>query len=107
MNSLILIKINSFVKNRLIEFSGTFLVIIGIFLLISITSYSPGDPNFIYSPESVEIKNIGGFYGSVISDFLLQSIGLISFFVVLNLLNWGFTLITNKKINNEKNRSQS
>ena len=96
MNSQILVKINDFLKNRLIEFSGILLVIIGAFLLASILTYSPNDPNFIYKPEDVEIKNIGGFYGSVISDFLLQSIGLISFFIILNLFNWGFLLIKAK-----------
>ena len=100
MNSQILIKINSFVKNRLIEFTGILITVIALFLLISIASYSPSDPNFIYTPENANIKNFGGFYGSVISDFLLQSIGLISFFVVLNLLNWGFALISDKKIIN-------
>ena len=100
MNSQILIKINNFVKNRLVELSGILLLIIGIFLLISIASYSPADPNFIYAPDDVEIKNIGGFYGSVISDFLLQSIGLISFLIVINLLDWGLTLTLKKKIRN-------
>lgn len=100
MSSQILVKINNFLKNRLIELSGTLLVLISIFLLIVIASYSPGDPNFIYSPEIVEIENLGGFYGSVVSDFLLQSVGLISFLIVINLLFWGFRLITEKKIQN-------
>ena len=84
MNSQILIKINSFIKSRLVEFLGILLVVTGIFILVSILSYSPSDPNFIYTPENTNIKNIGGFYGSVISDFLLQSIGLISLLVILN-----------------------
>ena len=67
------------------ELLGFVLVFIGIFLLASIVSYSPSDPNFIYYPENTEIKNIGGFYGSVISDFLLQSLGLISFFFVFKI----------------------
>ena len=100
MNSQILIKINSFIKSRLVEFLGILLVVTGIFILVSILSYSPSDPNFIYTPENTNIKNIGGFYGSVISDFLLQSIGLISLLVILNLFNWGFTLISSKKISN-------
>ena len=100
MNSHMLLKINSFVKSRLMEFLGILLVVTGIFLLVSIVSYSPSDPNFIYTPENTNIKNIGGFYGSVISDFLLQSIGLISLLVILNLFNWGFTLISSKKISN-------
>ena len=93
MNSQILIKINSFVKSRLVEFLGILLVVISIFLLVSIASYSPSDPNFIYTPENVEIKNLGGFYGSVISDFLLQSIGLISFLITINFFYWGLKII--------------
>ena len=103
MNSQILIKINNFVKYRLIEFSGILLVLIAIFVLIAIVSYSPEDPIFIYSPENTQIKNFGGFYGSIISDFLLQSIGIVSFFVVLNLLYWGYKIIKEKKIKNKKN----
>jgi S-DNA-T family DNA segregation ATPase FtsK/SpoIIIE len=98
MNSKILTKVNYFIKNRLMELLGFVLVFISIFLLTSIVSYSPSDPNFIYSPENTEIKNIGGFYGSVISDFLLQSLGLISFFLVFNFFCWGLIIIIKKKI---------
>ena len=98
MKSQILIKINHFLKNRLIEFLGLLLMLFSIFLLASIITYSPSDPNFIYSPENTEIKNIGGFYGSVISDFLLQSIGLISILIVINFFYWGLKIVTIKKI---------
>ena len=100
MNSQILTNINSFLRKRLIESLGALLIFIGIFLLAIIISYSPDDPNFIYTPENVEINNIGGFYGSVISDFFLQSLGLISILFVYNLISWGFTLINEKIINN-------
>ena len=59
MNSGNLVKINNFFKNRLIEFSGVSLVIFSIFVFLSIASYSPGDPNFIYTPEQIDIKNFG------------------------------------------------
>ena len=100
MYSQILIKINSFVKKRFIEFSGILLVITSIFLLISILSYDQGDPSLTYTPETNLLKNLGGFYGSAIADFILQSIGLVSFFIIINLFNWGFTLIKEKKIDN-------
>ena len=100
MNSQILIKINKFVKYRLIELSGGFLVLSSIFLLVSLISYSPSDPNFIYTPENVEIKNFGGFYGSILSDFLLQSMGLISFLVIISLFFWGLKFLTEKRISN-------
>lgn len=98
MYSQILIKINSFVKKRFIEFSGILLVITSIFLLISILSYDQGDPSLTYTPETNLIKNLGGFYGSAIADFILQSIGLVSFFIIINLFNWGFVLIKEKKL---------
>ena len=97
MNSQILIKINNFLKSRLIEISGILLILASIFLLFSVISYSPSDPNFIYRPESTEIKNLGGFYGSVISDFLLQSFGLISFLLIINIFDLGCKIIFIKK----------
>jgi len=100
MNSQVLLKINNFIKNRLTELLGIFLMLASFFLLASIVSYSPSDPNFIYTPGSIEIKNIGGFYGSVISDFLLQSLGLISILLTLNFFYWGFKVTAKKKISN-------
>ena len=100
MKSQILIKINDFIKNRLIELLGISLILASIFLLASIISYSPSDPNFIYTPENAEIKNIGGYYGSVISDLLLQSLGLICIFLVINFFYWGIKITTQKIINN-------
>ena len=100
MESQILLKINGFIKNRLIELCGILFALVGIFLLISLISYSPSDPNFIYTPENINIKNIGGFYGSVVSDFFLQAVGLVSFLIVVNFLNWGLTITSKKKVEN-------
>tara|TARA_Y100000590_G_C15715079_1_gene1011599 strand:+ start:38 stop:2191 length:2154 start_codon:yes stop_codon:yes gene_type:complete len=96
MNSSILTKINIFIKSRLMEFLGISLILSSIFLLVSTISYSPTDPNFVYTPEYTEIKNIGGFYGSVISDLILQSIGLVSFLIPINIFFWGYGFIAKK-----------
>jgi len=98
MKSQILTNINNYIINRVIELSGAFLIFVGIFLISSIITYSPTDPNFIYNQEGSEIKNIGGFYGSVISDFLLQSFGLTSIFLSINFFVWGQKLIIKKTI---------
>ena len=99
MNSQLLTKINTFARKRLTELTGIIVIFIGFFLLVSIFTYSPSDPNFIYTPETVSIKNIGGFYGSVIADFFLQSIGLISILLTLTLLSWGYKIFSKKNIN--------
>ena len=58
MKTGILTTINGFVKKSLIELSGILLLFVSIFLLTSILSYSPDDPNFIYTPEEANIKNV-------------------------------------------------
>ena len=98
MNSLLLTNINSFIKKRLIELSGVILIFLGLLLLAIFITYYPKDPNFIYSPEDYEIRNIGGFYGSAISDFFLQSLGITSIFFSLNFFSWGYLLISKKVI---------
>ena len=100
MDSQILTKINNFIKNRLIEFLGIILILISIIILVSIATYSPSDPNFIYESENTEINNVMGFYGSVMSDFLLQSLGLISILLFLNFFYWGVKLSAEKIIRN-------
>ena len=68
---------------------------LGLLLLISLLSYSPEDPNFIFT-EKKEIQNILGFKGSIISDFF-QSIGLISILVAVTIFITGINVIKNKK----------
>ena len=88
-------KISDFTINRIIEIIGLILVVFSIFLFLSLATYSPEDPNFIFT-EQVNIKNIFGFYGSVISDLFLQSIGLISFLFCFTIFFLGIFTIKKK-----------
>ena len=63
--------------NRFLEIFGICVVIIAILLLISLISFSPDDPNFIF-PDSTEIKNLLGYHGSFSADLFFQSFGLIA-----------------------------
>jgi len=89
-------KILDFTIKRIAELSGISLIIISILLFISLISYSPEDPNFIF-PENVEIKNILGFRGSFTADIFFQSIGLISILVSVTVFFTGINLIRSKK----------
>ena len=60
-----------FTINRLIEVVGILIFFSGILLFLSLISYSPTDPNFIF-PESTEIKNILGFQGSYTADLFFN-----------------------------------
>ena len=84
-----------FIIKRLIEISGIFLVILGILLFLALISYSPEDPNFIFSKDT-NIKNLLGFHGSYTSDLFFQSIGLIAFLVPLTLIVTGLNIFRRK-----------
>ena len=84
-----------FLVKRLTEIFGILISFTGALLLISLVSYSPEDPNFIFS-ENTEIKNLLGFRGSYISDLFFQSIGLISYLFSITLIFTGLNILTSK-----------
>ena len=89
-------KVLDFTIKRIAELSGISLIIISILLFISLISYSPEDPNFIF-PENTEIKNVLGFRGSFTADIFFQSIGLMSILVSATNFIPGINLIRSKK----------
>ncbi len=88
-------KIVDFALKRLAESVGLLLVIISILLFLSLISYSPEDPNFIF-PENTEIKNLLGSKGSFTSDIFYQSIGLISILIPFTIFFSGINIFNNK-----------
>ena len=100
MNTNFLNSLTNFLKKRTFEFVGLLLISLGLALTISFATYSPSDPSLVYGESSSEIKNFFGIFGSKISDFLLQSFGLISFLILLTLISWGLRLIFEKELKN-------
>jgi len=92
-------KISSFINKKIIEIIGLLTVLLSFFLLLSLSTYSPEDPNFIFS-ENTKIHNLFGFYGSVISDLILQSFGIISFLFCVTIFLTGILIIRYKKLKN-------
>ncbi len=87
----------NFTLNRVIEIIGIAILIGGILLLISLITFSPDDPNFIFS-DNTEIKNFLGFRGSFTADLFFQSVGLIAILIPLSLIFSSINIILNKKI---------
>ena len=58
--------------------------------MISLISYSPNDPNFIF-PDNTEITNFLDL-GYYISDLFLQSVGLISYLISLTFIFTGISI---------------
>ncbi len=86
----------NFTIKRLAEIVGLIIFLSGGLLLISLITYSPEDPNFIF-PENTKIENLLGFYGSFISDLFFQSIGLVSYLVSFTLIITGINIVKTKE----------
>ena len=93
----ILENISNLLIKRFIELFGLLILILSILLLISLLSYYPEDPNFIF-PDNTKIKNILGFRGSFVSDLFFQSIGLISALISITFFITGINIIRTKKV---------
>ena len=100
MNTNFLNSLTNFLKKRTFEFVGLLLISLGIALTISFATYSPSDPSLVYGESGSNIKNFFGIYGSKVSDFLLQSFGLISFLLLITLISWGLKLLIEKELKN-------
>ena len=81
----------NFAIKRLAEIFGIIVFLVGTMLLISLITYSPDDPNFIF-PKNTEIKNLLGFQGSFASDLFFQSVGLISYLISITYIITGINI---------------
>ena len=86
-----------FVIKRLIEIFGISVSLMGILIFISLISYSPEDPNFIF-PKNTEIRNVLGYHGSWMSDLILQSIGLIAYLLPITYIFTGLNIFKKKEV---------
>ena len=86
----------NFAIKRLAEIFGFIIFSGGTMLLISLITYSPEDPNFIF-PDNTEIKNLLGFQGSFVSDLFFQSFGLIAYLIALTFIITGINIFRTKE----------
>jgi len=89
-------KIGTFFIRRIAEGTGLIIIFFSIFLLISLFSYSPEDPNFIFE-ENKPVKNLMGLNGSIASDLMFQSFGLISILIPFTFFFTGLNILLSKK----------
>ena len=85
----------NFTVKRLAEIFGVLVFLIGCMLILSLLTYSPNDPNFIF-PENTKIENLMGFHGSFISDLFFQSFGLMAYLVPFTLIITGINIFKTK-----------
>jgi S-DNA-T family DNA segregation ATPase FtsK/SpoIIIE len=80
-----------FLRRRMMELVGVGTAAAGVVLLLSLFTYSPGDPSLNHATGSAP-HNIVGLPGAYISDLLLQTFGLAIVLVPVALITWGVRL---------------
>jgi S-DNA-T family DNA segregation ATPase FtsK/SpoIIIE len=81
-----------FLHRRMMELVGVGVAAAGLVLLLSLFTYSPGDPSLNHATGSAP-NNIVGLPGAYISDLLLQTFGLAIVLVPVALITWGVRLV--------------
>ena len=78
---------------------GILIIFFSVYSLLSLYSYNIVEQTFnSYSISTVHRANWGGYFGGVLSNFLLQLFGLNAFVIILFILSVGFVLILNKPL---------
>ena len=71
---------------------------VGVFILISIATFSPNDPPFANYPVNNPVQNYCGKIGAGVSGFLLTCIGITSYLFALLIGALGLSLFIKRKI---------
>jgi S-DNA-T family DNA segregation ATPase FtsK/SpoIIIE len=81
-----------FLKKRLVELTGLFLLLGGAALMLSIASFRLEDPSLNRATDQPAM-NLLGLPGAIAADLLLQSLGLACLLLAIVLLVWGWRLV--------------
>ena len=84
-----------FARRRLEELFGLVLLFVGLGLFIALATHDPADPSLNTAVKRVP-KNLMGEPGAIVSDILVQSIGLAGILLALALTVWGWRLIRHR-----------
>ena len=87
----------NFALRRLAEIFGILISLTGVMLFFALITYSPNDPNFIFS-DNTKIENLMGFQGSFVSDLFFQSVGLIAYLIPFTLIFTGINVDGNNRM---------
>ena len=78
----------AFLKRRLGQFTGFFMICLGLALAAILVTYHSTDPSWNLAIDG-SAKNILAFPGAVLADMLLQTFGVAAVFWVIGFLGWG------------------
>ncbi len=82
-------------NQRLAEFGGLVLGLVGLAVLVALATYDPRDPS-LNTATSRHVGNLAGPVGAVLADFLLQGFGVVGVLPGLAMLTWCWRIASSR-----------
>nr|WP_294549593.1 DNA translocase FtsK 4TM domain-containing protein [uncultured Rhodopila sp.] len=82
-------------SQRLAEFGGLVLGLVGLAVLVALATYDPRDPS-LNTATSRHVGNLAGPVGAVLADFLLQGFGVVGVLPGLAMLTWCWRIASSR-----------
>jgi DNA segregation ATPase FtsK/SpoIIIE, S-DNA-T family len=90
-------------RRRLRECAGLILIVLAMLLAVALGSWSVHDPSFSHATNA-PVRNLLGVSGAIVSDLLMQLLGIAAIALVLPVAIWGWRLITHRPLYRERLR---
>ena len=91
-NTLLPSFMTAFLKRRLGQFTGFFMICAGLTLAVILVTYHASDPSWNLAIDG-PAKNMLAFPGAVVADLMLQTFGIAAGFWVIGFIGWGIRSI--------------
>ena len=90
--------IQSFIAHRLTDGTGAAFATLGVCLAVMLFTFNVKDPSFNTASSGEKIHNLFGSFGAYVSDLLLQTLGLSSYFFAFAFIVWGYRILTRQPL---------
>ena len=90
-------------RRRLREAGGLALLGLALMLALALASWSVQDPSLSHATKT-PVRNLLGMPGAVVSDLLMQLLGVASVVLILPVAVWGWRLMTHRPLHRERIR---
>jgi S-DNA-T family DNA segregation ATPase FtsK/SpoIIIE len=88
---------STFLKRRGHELAGALLLSAAFLLAVAVITHEPADPS-LNSAGGGDVRNVLGYPGAIVSDVLLQSLGLANVVLLTVLTAWGFRFLSHRRV---------
>ncbi len=87
----------AFARRRAVEACGAGVAVLAAVLAAALASYDPADPSWNHATDAAA-TNLIGRPGAHVADFMLQTLGVASFLVVVVLAAWAWRLMSHRGV---------